>query len=106
MKKKNIRLLVKNFYGTNFIIFFSDKISLLKFIKIYFLDVLVNKKFEKNFFLLFKEHKILIGHNIIPDWPGEYKKNDILENLISWIKLICYNFFIKGKLIAIVLKKK
>lgn len=106
MKKKNIQLLVKNLFNNNYVIVFFNKITLLKFIKVYLFDVLRNKKFEKNFFLLFKVDKILIGHNIIPDWPGLYKNTSMVENVITWLKLICYNFFIKGKLIAIVLKKK
>tara|TARA_B110000211_G_C14021813_1_gene528024 strand:+ start:1018 stop:1416 length:399 start_codon:yes stop_codon:yes gene_type:complete len=83
------------------VIFYGDQV-LTKFIKVFFYFLYSNVKFKKNCFLLFNPEKTLvIGHNIFPDWPGTYSKNNIFKNITVWTKNFIYIFIFKKRLMLI-----
>jgi len=68
-------------------------------IKVYFYFLYSNIKFKKNFFLLFNiKNNLYIGHNLFPDWPGKYLKNNFFNNLFIWIKKFIYIAVFRKKL--------
>ena len=71
-------------------------------IKVYFYFLYSNIKFKKNFFLLFNiKNNLYIGHNLFPDWPGKYLKNNFFNNLFIWIKKFIYIAVFRRKLALI-----
>ena len=68
-------------------------------IKVYFYFLYSNINFKKNFFLLFNiKNNLYIGHNLFPDWPGKYLKNNFFNNLFIWIKKFIYIAVFRKKL--------
>lgn len=122
MNKSKIKLIVRQLNKTTKknkkIIFFKNtedlkKNSIVIYLRnknqvnlmlIFFLVFFSKLKIEKNFFLLFNFKKLILGHNIFPQWPGIYMHQNFFLNLCKWIKLFLYIIMFNKKLIAIVLK--
>ena len=83
------------------LVFYGGHI-ITNFIKVFFYFLYSNIKFHKNCFLLFNlERASLIGHNLFPDWPGIYLKNNFFSNTLIWIKKFIYIFIFKKRLMLI-----
>ena len=94
-KKKIIKNSILIFYGKNKIIIFFYY---------YFFLITNNFKFKKNCFLLYRFKNTVIGHNLIPNWPGIYLNQSIFLNCSLWLKKTLYILFFKKKLLAIILR--
>lgn len=90
--KKNMILL---FLGKN------KKLNVLySFISLFFSNLI----FEKNLFLIFKFKNEITGNNLIPDWPGNYRKAKFIKNLLLWFKNFLKVLVYNKKLYIIILK--
>ena len=86
------------------LIFYRNRI-LISFIKVFFYLLYTKVKFKKNCFLLFNpEENIFIGHNILPDWPGRYSKNNFFKNILIWVEKFIYIFIFRKRLTLIFIK--
>lgn len=94
-KEKNKIRVYKKF------IFFGKK-KFLKFICFFFYLIIKNKKFKKNIFLIFEFDNLLIGHNLLPDWPGNYSGESIKKNIYIWLKYF-FNIIINYKKLVLLL---
>lgn len=93
IKKNSILVLKKNLYLETFMVFFYS--------------ILLNKKFEKNFFILFiLKPGLITGNNFLPDWPGKYLSSSFLKNLLHWLKLFFKFFYYKKKICNIIFRYK
>lgn len=124
LKKKKIFHLIKSLFlletkeDSYKIIFYKSVIDIKKkkiliiygkkfffiLISIFFIAFLKKIPVQKNFFLIFNLNKTLIGNNLIPDWPGNYLKQNLFINLKMWFKIFSYIFLYKKKLYLIILK--
>lgn len=125
MIKKKLKLLVNNLFETNSknlnsyiintlkskkninknsILIFCGKKKITIFFYYYFFLIRNNFKFKKNCFLLYQFKNTIIGHHLIPDWPGIYLHQSIFLNFFFWLKKTLYIFFFKKKLLAIILR--
>ena len=94
----------KDIRNNTFLIINKKKFKNLTFI--FFYSILKKITFNKNIFLVFSFKHILIGQNIIPDWPGKYLSQSFEKNLFLWIRYFCKLFFFKKKIDFVVIKIK
>lgn len=88
----------------NSIYIFCGKKKFINFMFFYFSLFFKKIKFKRNFFLCFKFKDKIIGHNIFPDWPGNYNKDYFYINLFMWLKYLFYFVIHKRKLIFLLVK--
>jgi hypothetical protein len=96
--KSGIKIQKKTLY-----VFYGNK-KLILFAKFYFSLIFANTRFDFNPFLLFKINNILFGHNILPDWTGNYLKQKFITNIFSWLKKLFYIILFKKRLLLISIK--
>ena len=81
-----------------------EKNFFLKLIFVFAKCILQRTGVQKNFFIIYNLKNVLIGNNLIPDWPGDYLKQNLFINLKMWFKIFSYIFLYKKKLYLIILK--
>lgn len=98
LNKKNIKISRKSIY------IFYEKKKIINLILFYKFLILKKISFDLNPIVLFRSKNTIFGHNILPDWPGKYIKQNLLKNFFLWTKKFFYIFFFKKKLFIILLK--
>ena len=95
--KKNISKIkkIKNKSSFFFCIIKKKKIKLIDLFNIFYQFQICNIKLQKNPIIVYKFQKEMIANNFIPDWPGEYRNELIINNLTKWFEIflrILYHF--------------
>ena len=93
-----------NFNKHKFLIIKSKDNKLFKKLILIFL-LLLEKKYKKNFFILYRFKNHLTMNNIIPDWTGNLIKQNFFLNLFAWVKLFFSFFFYQKKVEFLILQK-
>lgn len=81
-----------------------DNKLIKKLVLIFFL--LIEKKYKKNFFILYRFKNHLTMNNIIPDWTGDLIKQNFFLNLLAWFKLFFSFLYHQKKVEFFILQKK
>ena len=94
-KKKILKIKkIKNKDKFFFCIINKQKIKFIDLFDIFYQFKTINIKLQKNPIIVYKFKKEIIANNFLPDWPGLYRDDLMINNLTKWFKIFLEYYII------------